>query len=78
MDPQPDEQPTRQFTSIADTARRLQVSELSVLRHIKRGAIPALRLGHRTLVPLSYFAEIEVAARAGVAVTTFQPDNDDR
>lgn len=78
MDPQPDDRPTPQFTSIADTARRLQVSELSVLRHIKRGAIPALRLGHRTLVPLSYFVEIEVAARAGVAAPTSQPDNDDR
>ena len=42
----------RQFLTLAETARRLKVSERTIRRRIEDGSIPAVRLGSSSQSPL--------------------------
>lgn len=52
-----------QLVSIANSAKRLDVTERHILRQIKAGRLPVIKLGRRTLIEDSALAEYVAANR---------------
>lgn len=45
---------TRETYNPAEAARILGVARVTLVRWVEAGQIPAIRIGHRTLIPRSY------------------------
>ena len=53
-----------QFLTIAETAKILRVSNLTIYRQTESGAIPRVKIGSRTLIPANYIESLLNAALA--------------
>jgi excisionase family DNA binding protein len=48
----------REVLTVEETAKRLGISRNSAYKHVRAGAIPALRLGRRLVVPRAALASL--------------------
>ena len=47
-----------QFLTIAETAKIMRVSNMTIYRQTESGAIPRVKIGSRTLIPASYIQDL--------------------